>query len=88
MATKEITTTVIKLELDGFTVSAEGILDEPTEWVITNSSVVRTTSYKRDEYWDEEEAIEALWEEAMYVIRKYSNVVIDHTTEEVEDEED
>lgn len=84
----EVTTTTAKLELDGFTLTAEGILDEPSEWTITNSSPVRSTSYTRNEYWDEDEVVEALWEEAMFIIRKYSNVVIDHMTEEVEDEDE
>lgn len=88
MATKEVTTSTIKLELDGFTLTAEGILDEPADWKITNSSSVRTTYFNTREYWDESEAEEYLWEEAMNIIRKYSVVTVDHFTDEVEDDEE
>lgn len=88
MATKDIHTATIKLELENFTLTAEGILDEITEWTITHSSPVRTTSHTRREYWDEEEAVEALWEEAEFLIRKYSTVTVDITHEEIEEEED
>jgi hypothetical protein len=88
MATKEITTAVIKLELENFTLTAEGILDEITEWTITHSSPVSTTSYVRREYWDEEDATDFLWEEADYIIRKYSTVTVDYTIDEIEEEED
>lgn len=88
MATKEVTTSTIKLELDGFTLTAEGILDEPSDWTITNTSPVRTTKHVTREYWDEEEATDYLWEEVMYLLRKYSTVTVDHFTDEVEDEEE
>lgn len=88
MATKEVTTSTIKLELDGFTLTAEGILDEPADWKITNTSAVRTTSHVTREYWDEEEAVDYLWEEVTYILRKYSTVTVDHFTDEVEDEDE
>lgn len=88
MATKEITTALIKLELENFTLTAEGVLDEIGEWTISHISPVNTTRHTRREYWDEEEATDFLWEEADYIIRKYSTVTVDRITTEIEEEED
>jgi hypothetical protein len=88
MATKEVTTSTITLDLGEFKLIAEGILDEPADWTITNSSTIRTTRHTTREYWDEAEAEEYLWEEAMYIIRKYSSLTVEHMTDEVEDDEE
>lgn len=91
---KEVESHITILQLDGFTLRAEGVLEQPYDWSITmsyQSDLLSPRVWKRREYcWDAKEVDEMVWEEAMSLIEKYA--VKAHETGiveiEVDDEEE
>jgi hypothetical protein len=88
---KEITLTTATLDMDGFTLTAEGSTEDVWDWTITQTT--KGTGYshswtRRDWFMDEGEIEEMLWEEATAIMRKYSHLSFEHTTEEIEEEEE
>ena len=91
---KKVESHIATLELDGFTLRAEGILEESYDWFITMTypnNILSSRTWKRREYcWDAEEVTAMMWEEAISLIQKYGNVVHEKGLVEVEvdDEEE
>ena len=94
---KEQTITIASIELDGSVLTMTGVLDEwaydwrvelsfPNAGIFINSRV-----WTREDYiCDEDELHEAMWEEVMFITKKYHTIIISEEKEmvEVEDEEE
>lgn len=73
---KTVDSHIQTLQLEGFTLTAEGILEEPYNWTIIMTypnNLLGARMWTRREYcWDADEAEEMVWEEAMSLIKKYA----------------
>lgn len=89
MATKEIETTIVKLEVADFILEAEGIVDESSEWTIimTTPATGYVTSWTVTKYLWEDEVEEFIWEEANAIIRKYATLTYSNGLTETEEED-
>lgn len=87
---KEVETTIAEVELDGYALKFEGILDEK-DWTVTMSfknDLMSSKSWKLDEYvWDEADLEEKVWAEVLRITQKYSCVTFSNGLTEVEEED-
>lgn len=89
MATKEVETTIVKLEVADFILEAEGIADETSEWTITMTTPATgySKSWTLTRYLWEDEVEDFIWEEANAIIRKYATLTYASGLIETEEED-
>lgn len=71
------TLTIATLKVNGFTYSAEGILDELNNWVFfrtDDSGLLKLSRWEREENFSHEEMEEALWDTALADLQRTARV--------------